>query len=265
MSSSTLKTVVKAFAFWVIFELGMLSLTVVPEGLPNWIIGFVFGSLVTIFACLLTWLFLKSDELTLAELGMRFQRGSLARFFVSLLAGMAVVVLILLINVTFVPLTLELHPGFTVLKGIVLSCLTFITLSVMEEVAFRGYFLKKLQGALGVRAAIYITSICFGLYHGLNVESAIGPATWGLTFGVLALWSRGLAVPIGFHAGLNYVPALLGEKLRYADPVWTLSVADESGVATLQTIAGVLQLVVLVTGVMLVEIYIRRQKNVHGR
>jgi len=53
--------------------------------------------------------------------------------------------------------------------------------SSMEEIAFRGYFLKKLQGSLGTRAAIYITSICFGFYHGLNVESMMGPATWALT------------------------------------------------------------------------------------
>jgi membrane protease YdiL (CAAX protease family) len=260
MQSNKLTFVLKAFAFWVLFELGMFALSIIPAGLPAWFIGITYGGLVTVYAYLLTLLFLRSDTLTLDSLGMTLDKASFHKLGISLLGGMAVVGVMLIANLILTPLSFELNPEFTLFRGAFLSCLSFIALSAMEEIAFRGYFLKKLQGSIGTRAAIYITSLCFGMYHGLNFESIVGPAIWGLTFAVLALWSRGLAIPIGFHAGVNFVPAMLGEKPRYAEAIWTASVPDAAGIAALQTTGLVIQGLVLVIGVLLVELYIKREK-----
>ncbi|MGI9292170.1 MAG: CPBP family intramembrane glutamic endopeptidase [Gammaproteobacteria bacterium] len=260
MQSKSVTLLLKAFAFWGLFELGMMALSFVPASLPIWLTGLAFGALVSAFAYLLSLVFVRFDSLTLDSLGMTYDRASLPKLSISLLGGMAVMGVFYVVFLIFTPLSYAINPEFTLFRGVFLSCLSFIALSAMEEVAFRGYFLKKLQGSVGTRAAIYITSICFGMYHGLNFESIVGPAIWGLTFAVMALWSRGLAIPIGFHAGVNYLPAMLGEKPRYAEAVWISSVPDASAVAAIQSIGMILQGVVLVIGVFLVELYIKREK-----
>ena len=78
-------------------------------------------------------------------------------------------------------------------------------MALMEEVMFRGYLLFKLKQAWGTRAAVYFTAIVFGLYHGLVVESLIGPAVWGLVYAWMALVSKGLVLPTMFHFALNWV------------------------------------------------------------
>ena len=64
-------------------------------------------------------------------------------------------------------------------------------------------------------------------YVFLKSESLTGPAIWGLIFGTLAYWSKGLAIPIGFHTGVNFVQALFSQKEKWASGIWTFDIADE--------------------------------------
>ncbi len=261
MPQHTLKKVVLAFAFWGVFELGLLGLSFLPAGLPNYLIGLVFGALVTVFAYVLTLAFIRKDHLTLESLGLKLTAGSVPRFFIGLLAGMVVMGLMMLVILRAAGMSFDIDPDHSLFRAVFLSLVTFTLLSSMEEIAFRGYFLVKLKEAVGVRTAIYVTSLCFGIYHGLSIDHILGPASWGLTYGVLALWTRGLAIPIGFHAGLNFVPALFNDKPRYAEGLWQVSVSTDAALASAQTTAMALQIVVIVVGIVLVEVYIRRRPS----
>jgi membrane protease YdiL (CAAX protease family) len=251
----------KGILFLVAFELLLFGLSALFPTVPRLFLGIFWGSLISVAGVILTWIFIKWDGRTLADLGFIVGAGSLVRLFKGLLAGVAVFGAMITIYLIFTPVTFERALDASLFDAILLSCLVFICLSLMEEIAFRGYTLQKLQDAIGTRGAVYLTSVAFGLYHGLTVEAALGPATWGLTYAVLALWSKGLAIPVGFHAGVNYAMALIGEKPRYADAVWTAGVVDEKGLEAINLVSNLLQGLVLVGGIILVEVYIARKKR----
>ncbi len=69
----------------------------------------------------------------------------------------------------------------------------------------------------------------------------------------MAFKTNSIAMPTGFHFALNWVQALVGEKRRYSDAIWELSLDPNSGVISADTFGLGLQCIVLVVGVLLIE------------
>ncbi len=90
---------------------------------------------------------------------------------------------------------------------VMLGC-TFLALACMEELGFRGYALRTLVRAMGMWRAQTIVAVAFGFCHvafgwsWINILLGVIPSA--LLFGIAATSSRGLAMPIGIHAGLNF-------------------------------------------------------------
>jgi len=134
-------------------------------------------------------------------------------------------------------------------------------MALMEEIMFRGYLLFKLKQAWGIRGAVYFTSIVFGLYHGLTVESLIGPAVWGLWYAWMALVSRGLILPTLFHFGLMWMQTFFGMKTKYTEGMYTLRIdPNHSGVATDQ-VGLAMQVVIAVVAMIVIVRHIRRTQH----
>ena len=144
------------------------------------------------------------------------------------------------------------------LNATVIAFLAMTAMGVMEEIVFRGYFLKKLASATGIRAAIYLTSLAFGLYHGITIDSITGPAVWGLLYAVLAYWSKGLAIPIGFHVGVNLIQAIFSQKQKWVSGIWYFDVQDIAAPFTVDQITTGLHLCLLILAVAFVEYYLRK-------
>ncbi len=106
---------------------------------------------------------------------------------------------------------------------------SFLVLSCMEELGFRSYPLRTLIPVFGVWPAQLIIAALFGLSHLIfgwtwqNVVMGVIPS--GLLFGIMAVRSNGLAMPIGLHAALNIVYWMIGAK--DSPGVWTVSVDPE--------------------------------------
>jgi hypothetical protein len=102
------------------------------------------------------------------------------------------------------------------LESVGTALLAYGTLASREELAFRGYPLRRLDDRFGVWSAQFIVALAFAMEH------VAGGATWAnamlgafvgsLLFGMAALATRGLAVPIGLHAAWNFGQWILGEK-----------------------------------------------------
>ena len=111
-----------------------------------------------------------------------------------------------------------------------LVTMPLIPLAFMEELAFRGYPLEILKNRIGIRASIFITSILFALYHlanGWTIESSfLGPAIWGLIFGLAAIYSKGIAMPTGIHYAANLTASHLDQASN------TTSIMDCKSVRT---------------------------------
>ncbi len=260
MTRRNISIVARAISFWLLFEGLLFGLRTTSFGLPGWAIAITVGGGMSLVMVLVTRLYLKSEErLEMSSLGMALSTGSLPRLLISLPAGMAFFGCLYLVYLGLGPVSIEWVDQPDFLNATVASFFALLALGTMEEIAFRGYFMRKLDQAIGVRAAIYVTSVAFGLYHGLTIGSLTGPAVWGLLYGALAYWSRGLAVPIGFHVGANLTQALFSQKQRWASGLWMFAIGDEA-LLTVDQISAGLQIVLLLIGVVLVEVYVRRAR-----
>ena len=96
-----------------------------------------------------------------------------------------------------------------------------IAAPVMEEVAFRGILLHRWSYKWGVRKAIILSSLVFGLMH----ADPIGAFAFGAGMCVLYLRTQSLWVPICCHALHNLVVWIMDASYRMTagpDAVYTL-------------------------------------------
>ncbi len=80
----------------------------------------------------------------------------------------------------------------------------------MEEILFRGVFLRLVERATGTWAALALSALAFGLVHASNPNvSLLGSVTIGVEAGLLLgatyLVTRRLWMAIGVHAAWNFV------------------------------------------------------------
>ena len=98
----------------------------------------------------------------------------------------------------------------------VLPILGYLLLATREELAFRGYSLRVLASKISPRTAQLVVASMFIIEHklgGATWENAVlGAGMGSLVFGMAALATRGLAMPIGIHAAWNIGDWVRGGK-----------------------------------------------------
>lgn len=110
--------------------------------------------------------------------------------------------------------------NFKPLPFLILVLISFFLLPLqtsMEEILFRGYLLQGFGTWFkNGFAALIITSIIFGLLHGLNPEveklgwiSMVFYIGTGLLLGIFTIMDEGTELALGFHAANNVVAAIL--------------------------------------------------------
>jgi membrane protease YdiL (CAAX protease family) len=101
----------------------------------------------------------------------------------------------------------ETHRPLT--GAVILVVVAVVAAPLIEELAFRGVLLRSLTGWIGVRAAVVLQALCFGLYHftpglgGFTLYWMVGTALFGLAAGIAATRWRRLGPSIIAHATLN--------------------------------------------------------------
>ena len=95
--------------------------------------------------------------------------------------------------------------------GISTLALYFLTVvifsPIIEELLFRGLFLRRFNMELNVTLAILITSVLFGLCH--NFGGILGAILFGICVAILYIKSKNILVPIFAHFLNNLVSFLL--------------------------------------------------------
>lgn len=90
---------------------------------------------------------------------------------------------------------------YNLLNAIVLV----VAAPLAEEFLFRGIILQRWAGKWGIRSALVVSSLLFGLGH----ANVVGLSVVGLILGVLYIKTRTLIVPIACHALNNSVVVVL--------------------------------------------------------
>ena len=192
---------------------------------PNW--GQLVWGLASIAALIpLTLAFLRWEGRTFHDIGLNVEAMSVPRLVAGAVIGMAAFAGILwLVSIFAGPIRLSRGP--VSLEAMVVSGFTVLSLAGMEELGFRGYPLQSLVQTLGMWRAQAIVAVAFGLSHiafGWSwINILLGVMPWALVFGFAATSSRGLAMPIGVHAGVNFAQWAVSDN----SGIWKLMFNDQ--------------------------------------
>ena len=139
------------------------------------------------------------------------------------------------------------NPGYTLtstyFQDIRLAIVITVGIAIAEELVFRGYVLTNviegldfrwLSGTTTVFVAWSVSALLFGLAHPApNVGAGIHFLSAGFLLGLAYLLSGQLGLPIGIHAGFNFVSgyvvpmspdqSLVVVPLSVSGPVWLTS------------------------------------------
>lgn len=191
---------------------GPLTKAVSPEAGP-----FVVGTITSFLTLLLTILFVRWDGLALRDVGASFSTRTPSRILFGFVVGTSIVALQDLVIYAGGHTHWIVNDAHRPSPGIVsLALAGYLMLALREELAFRGYPLRRLESAWGIWWALLLTGIAFTLEHSAGgwswSRSLLGPPAGALLFGMAALATRGIAVPLGIHMAFNFGQWLMGQK-----------------------------------------------------
>jgi uncharacterized protein len=208
-----IKYILKSMLFCLLFTGLFVFFSFVKPFIPFKFERLGYGIMGTTAALLITFLFLKIDKKTFADIGLKFENATLKKFFIGIVVGAGIMGLMTIGVIYFSGFKMEANKNSSILNFLFYT-LPLIPLAFMEEVAFRAYPLILLKDHGGLRMSILITSILFALYHisnGWTIENSfLGAGVWGIVYGSAAIYSNGISMSTGIHYAANLTTSLFG-------------------------------------------------------
>jgi hypothetical protein len=239
---SPLPLLARTLAFWAAAIAILLGVGFLKGLLPAPIGPLAWGTGSSLLLLLLIRAFLRRDHRNWSDIGLGITQGSVPRLGLGLGLGLGTYGLTLLL-VALIAGPIHVVAGSTPSLSALLPVLAgLVALAAMEELAFRSYTLWISVEALGNWAAQLLVATAFGLLHlayGWAPTTVLfGVLPSALLFGIAAFVSRGLALPLGIHLGMNLGRSLMSEA-DGAGP-WRLELAgsDTAPVATWAPLLG---------------------------
>lgn len=163
----------------------------------------------------LTILFVKWERLRLNDVGVVAGKMTFKKVAIGFGIGLFMTMLQPAFVLLFGHYKIALTPSFSFYTLLFYFTL-YILGAVREELAFRGFPLFSLNYRFGFWTAQIIIFILFSLEHvagGMTwLQAFLGAGTGALLFGLAALKSNGIALPIGIHSAWNFGQWCLGFK-----------------------------------------------------
>ena len=226
-------TYCRLILFWVIFA-GLLAGAgpIVAVFRNRWAASAALGALVSSGIVLLILWYSRKGWTQLSACGIGIDRGTPARLGIGAVLGLLLLVPVFMVLATVEGVRWVRVPQVN--PPIVGAALfSYLLLACMEEVGFRSYPLLGLKRVLGLWTAQSIVAVAFIAYHVLSgqhwISAVVGTGLGSLLFGMAAVASRGLALPIGLHAMWNFGSWALGDK--GGPGIWTPVFAHPPGLS----------------------------------
>lgn len=200
--------------FLVVCPIVLAVTSTLTSTIPGFWRTFALGVLASLCTFALTLLFVRWEKLRLEDVGAALLPSSLRRFGLGFFGGL---LLVALVNVpAFAAGNVHWVAASPDLATAAMMLITFIALSCREELGFHGYLLRQLDRIVGLWSAQLIIALVFAIEHWMGgmpwSRALLGPVAGSLLFGVAAIATRGLAIPIGLHAAWNFGDWVLGWK-----------------------------------------------------
>lgn len=258
MQNSSTAVLAKVILFWACFWLMLFALNHLPFAGDIAISQTIAAGIAVLLVLMIALGFLKIEGADPRSIGLALTPQGLPQFLLGAVTGIAVVACMILALLLLTPLEIDAAGNISVLAFLVTSFLVIFLLALMEEIAFRSYSLFRLKQIWGIRPAIYVTAVAFGLYHGVSFDNLLGPGVWGLLFAWMAISTNSIALPTGFHFGANWLQALIGMKPQYGGSIWEVSIGSGGGLLEVEPLGIAMQVILLIVGVVLIERLIRK-------
>ena len=230
------KAIVLAVLFCSCFTLLLMLFSMGKQLFPASAERWAYGLLGTAAGLLTTLAFVRFEKLRMADVGLQWRKITLLHFAQGVMIGVLVMGSMAAMVFVLGGLHLQWNTHATV-WGLLLAILPLIPLALMEEIGFRGYALQRLQKAIGIRTAIWITALLFGVYHLLNGWSwqaaMLGTTIWGLLFAWAACKQQGIAMSTGIHFAANMTTSLYTDTTPTFQ-LWQIQMANGSSMQTYQ-------------------------------
>lgn len=158
----------------------------------------------------------------------------------------------------FAIVTVNFLPGFTVEKGFVpLFCgaVSMVCVGFLEEVLFRGLLFRAMEKN-GVKSAIIVSSITFGLGHLMNLVNGSGMELLPNLLQVAYAAAAGFAFTAVVYRGGSMWPLIIAHSA-----INTLSVFTKDASVTLQIISAACLFAVSVLYGIFVLVHVRREQD----
>ncbi|HEX3070461.1 MAG TPA: type II CAAX endopeptidase family protein [Thermoanaerobaculia bacterium] len=185
------------------------------------------GLLASLGAFALTLLFVRWERLRLDDVGTAINARSVTRLAFGFLIGLLLVALWATILAASGSMRWARASGCG-FSSAAMALAAYLALACREELAFRGYPLRRLDQRFGFVFAQLFVALVFAAEHKLGgwpwSRALAGAGVGALLFGMAAIASRGLAVPIGLHAAWNFGQWALG---LYGGPAFWKPVAEQ--------------------------------------
>jgi membrane protease YdiL (CAAX protease family) len=262
-SNTRTKYIFKSILFCGVFTGLFVVFSFAKNFLPNNLERLAHGIIGTFAAFLTTVLFLKFDRKQFSDIGLTFKQNTIVKFFAGVIVGVVIMGLLATTVLYLSNVTVEVNSRSSVWHFLLVT-LPLIPLAYMEELGFRAYPLEILKDKIGIRLSIIITSILFALYHIANgwtiANSFLGPAVWGLVFGLAAIYSKGIAMPTGIHYAANLTTSAFGAANNTVS-IWAIRQTNTSttkygGTDWVRILPA---FALLVFAILCIELYMRRK------
>lgn len=264
-SKGTLKTfhgIVRVLLFYVGSLIIFAIVSGVAKGRPNADYASLTVSSLLTFGLIIS--FAKWEKLTLPEIGIGFESGSVLRFAGGFGLGVAMVLVQAVITTMFAKVTFVLSSDISLLD-ISLSLVLYLLVAVREELVFRTYMLRNMSNLTSPLVALITITIVFILEHviaGVSWKmSVVGSGFGGILFGLAALKTRGIALPLGIHFAWNFSQWMLGFKNDTG--VWR-EVVTRGAESSAENVALLGFTVAMSLGIFCVLIVVRRKTGPVG-
>lgn len=184
---------------------------------PEQLLIISFSSFIGTFILLM--MFMKNvDNEKFINLGFEI-KNRLKDFFLGIGIGVLLICSCFLLITMFTEITFQYN--ILIFTNITTSILSFLIISIAEEMFFRGYVLRNLLLSLNKNLALTISAIFFTLLHvlnpNINLVSLFNIFLAGILLGISYVYTKNLWFPIGLHFSWNLSQSLLGFNVSGQD------------------------------------------------
>lgn len=208
-------TLLRVLTFCFCCALILILVSPLTKNFPKPWSDLLLGTIATILVFGLTIIFARWGKIQLKDIGVIPNRQTFSKFIFGFSIGILLVLLQVLLVLTFGHSKLLLVPELPIKPILIMFSLYFI-LSLREELAFRGFPLRSLNYAIGSWKSQLIIALIFSLEHWAGgytlFQAFLGAGIGAILFGIAALKSKGIALPVGIHLAWNFGQWCAGYK-----------------------------------------------------